>query len=88
MEGWRKVADALLKAWNGDAGTLLYPRQTGAAVLLGKGDPQFFHSSEKRGLVDAELLRRRQAVEGVAKGEGEKIGFPLRRRRRRTLSLT
>ena len=62
----RKVAVALLKARKGGASVLPYPRSTGAAVLLGKGDTQFFHSAEQRGLVDPELLRRRQSVEGVA----------------------
>ena len=65
MKGGHGVADMLLKARKGSASVLLYPRPTGAAVLLGKGDTQFFHSAEKRGLVDAKLLRRRQAVEGV-----------------------
>ena len=66
METGRKVAVALLKTGKSGARVLLYLRPTGAAVLLRKGDPQFFHSAEKRGLVDAEILRRRQAVEGVA----------------------
>lgn len=46
---WRKVAVALLKARNGGAEVLLFPRPTGAAVLLGKGDSQFFHFAEKSG---------------------------------------
>src|SRR4030043_2309958 len=53
----------------------LFPPALRTAVLLRQGDPQFLHSAEKRGLVDAELLRRRQAVEGVAfEGGADSLG--------------
>jgi len=55
VERGRKVAVALRKARYGGAIVLPYPRPAGAAVLLGKGDPRFFHSAEQRGLVDASL---------------------------------
>jgi hypothetical protein len=38
----------------------------GTAVWLGQRDAEFLYSAEKRGLVDAKLLGRCQAVEGIA----------------------
>jgi hypothetical protein len=48
------------------ASALLFLLVTGTAVWLGRGDAQFLYSAEKRGLGDAKLLRRGEAVEDIA----------------------